>query len=289
MTATYPLIFLSTRSAVDTKRSNKSTLQAVKDIIEREGFTGLYSGLNSSLIGIAVTNGVYYFFYEGSKASILKRRVGAKALTMLESMVAGFLAGTATTILSNPIWVIQTSQAIRTLPSESDPVTKKMGFLETAKHIVRKDGIGAFWRGIYPALVLVINPILQYTVFEQLKNAIIARRILRARASNSTIKAVLSDLDYFWLGAISKLIATSTTYPYIVIKSRLQAGQANAQRYKSSLDGLLTVIREEGFSGLYKGVENKLVQSVLTAAILFACQKRIYELVKKSANTLVKY
>lgn len=32
--------------------------------------------------------------------------------------------------------------------------------------------------------------------------------------------------------------------------------------------------------GLYKGVGSKLVQSVLTAAILFAGQRRIYELTK---------
>jgi len=31
--------------------------QAVVDIIKREGVLGLYSGLNSSLLGIAVTNG----------------------------------------------------------------------------------------------------------------------------------------------------------------------------------------------------------------------------------------
>ena len=66
-----------------------------------------------------------------------------------------------------------------------------------------------------------------------------------------------------------------------VIKSRLQAGSAVAARYKSSLDGILTVIREEGIEGLYKGISSKLVQSVLTAAILFACQRRLYEIVKQ--------
>ena len=66
-----------------------------------------------------------------------------------------------------------------------------------------------------------------------------------------------------------------------VIKSRLQAGHANALRYKSSLNGMLTILEEEGISGLYKGVENKLIQSVLTAAILFACQRRLYNVIKK--------
>lgn len=65
------------------------------------------------------------------------------------------------------------------------------------------------------------------------------------------------------------------------MKSRLQAGSASAQRYKSALDGILTIIREEGVEGLYKGVASKLMQSVLTAAILFAGQRRIYEVVKK--------
>ena len=71
----------------------------------------------------------------------------------------------------------------------------------------------------------------------------------------------------------------------IVIKSRLQAGHDSALRYKSSVDGILTVIKEEGISGLYKGVGSKLVQSVLTAAILFAGQKRIYEITRAVSLT----
>lgn len=63
-----------------------------------------------------------------------------------------------------------------------------------------------------------------------------------------------------------------------MVKSRLQAGHA---RYKSALDGMLSIIKDEGIGGVYKGVGNKLLQSVLTAAILFVGQKKIYEVVKK--------
>ena len=66
----------------------------------------------------------------------------------------------------------------------------------------------AFWRGLGPALVLVINPIIQYTAFEQLKNLLITRRTDKLHASASgaaAAVAVLSDLDFFLLGAISKL------------------------------------------------------------------------------------
>ena len=290
MSVTYPLIVLSTRAAVATKSESKSTSQAVLDIVKREGIRGLYGGLNSSLLGIAVTNGVYYYFYERSRGTILNSREGSKALSTLESVLAGFIAGSATTIISNPIWVVQTSQAVRVDVPSSDPtqprqVEKKLGFFETIQKILDKDGVGAFWRGIGPALVLVINPVLQYTVFEQLKNMLIRRRTASLRASGAGSKvAVLSDWDFFLLGALSKLVATGSTYPYVVMKSRLQAGHAESLKYKSSLHGLTTILKEEGFQGLYKGVGSKLTQSVLTAAILFAGQRRLYEITKRVVN-----
>ena len=65
----------------------------------------------------------------------------------------------------------------------------------------------AFWRGLGPALVLVINPIIQYTAFEQVKNLLITRRTnkLHAAGAAAAAVAVLSDMDFFLLGAISKL------------------------------------------------------------------------------------
>ncbi|KAK0491003.1 mitochondrial carrier domain-containing protein [Armillaria novae-zelandiae] len=287
MSATYPLIFLSTRAAVETRSESKPVLQAVLDILQREGITGLYSGLNSSLLGIAITNGAYYYFYERSRGAILKSRVGGKGLSTVESIITGLIAGSATTIISNPIWVVQTSQAVRTLNEGLSIINngrrpRRPGFIETVRGILAKDGIRAFWRGIGPALVLVMNPVIQYTVFEQLKNTLIARRTTRLRLAGAlAATATLSDWDFFFLGAISKLIATASTYPYIVIKSRMQAGHSSALGYKSTLDGLLTILQEEGIHGLYKGVGSKLTQSVLTAAILFAGQRRIYEMTKK--------
>lgn len=292
MSATYPLIVLSTRAAVDVKNDSKSVAQHLLEIVKREGIAGLYSGLSPSLLGIAVTNGVYYYFYERSRESILNSRQGSKALTMLESMLAGVIAGSATTVISNPIWVIQTSQAVRVEPSPSEPsneraIPRRPSVLQTIQAVIAKDGLNGFFRGLGPALVLVINPVLQYTVFEQLKNFLIKRRTLKLRAGGSgNAVAILSDRDFFVLGALSKLVATGSTYPYIVLKSRLQAGQARAEQYKSSLDGLATILKEEGIQGLYKGVGSKLLQSVLTAAILFAVQKRIYEFTKKTITSL---
>ncbi|KAJ3794050.1 ArgJ family-domain-containing protein [Lentinula aff. detonsa] len=146
-----PLVFLSTRAAVKTQNENKSVYKAVLEILERKGILGLYSGLSSSLLGIAVTNGVYYYFYKRFKGIYL----------------TGGKKGSATTIISNPLWVVQTSQAVHTM----NPKTRieKLGFLQMVQHILTKDGMKGFFQGIGPALVLVVNPVIQYSVFEQLK------------------------------------------------------------------------------------------------------------------------
>ena len=82
-------------------------------------------------------------------------------------------------------------------------------------------------------------------------------------------------------------IFTNLICSFSVVKSRLQAGQPSSLKYKSAWDGLLTILKEEGVEGLYKGVGTKLVQSVLTAALLFAGQRRIYELTKAVSIHLI--
>jgi len=58
--------------------------------------------------------------------------------------------------------------------------------------------------------VLVVNPVLQYTVFEQLKNFLVKTRTAKMRVGSSgSAVAVLSDWDFFVLGALSKLGALS--------------------------------------------------------------------------------
>ena len=130
--------------------------------------------------------------------------------------------------------------------------------------LFKSEGPTALFAGVLPALVLVINPILQYTIFEQLKEVLEKRRRVTPR-------------DAFFLGAIGKLLATSITYPYITVKSRMHVASKQSPR-DGTIQSLMRVVREEGWSGLYKGIVPKVTQSVITAAFLFAFKDALYEI-----------
>jgi adenine nucleotide transporter 17 len=246
----YPLITLSTRAQVESKRADTSTLAAVRHIIAREGISGLYAGLDSALFGISVTNFVYYYWYEWTRGTFERAAIKAgrpsSRLTTVESMIAGAIAGSATVLMTNPIWVVNTRMTARKSESHEGVLpgakpTKAPSTLGTVAALVKEEGFSALFRGVLPALVLVINPILQYTIFEQLKNMVERRRKVTGR-------------DVFLLGALGKLLATSITYPYITVKSRAHVAKKVEGKAEGMMESLKRIVREEGVEGLYKGM-----------------------------------
>lgn len=246
----YPLITISTRAQVESKRAKSTTLDAVRSIMHREGISGLYAGLDSALFGISITNFVYYYWYEWTRAGFEKAAITAgrasKNLTTVESMIAGALAGSATVLLTNPIWVVNTRMTARKnesdgkiLPGAESKPKSAPSTLGTLMKLFREEGPRALFAGVLPALVLVINPILQYTIFEQLKNVLEKRRKVTPK-------------DAFLLGAIGKLLATSITYPYITVKSRAHIARKDTPR-EGMIQSLRKIVRDEGWMGLYNG------------------------------------
>ncbi|EHK49066.1 uncharacterized protein TrAtP1_000343 [Trichoderma atroviride] len=275
MILTYPLITLSTRAQVESRKAESKFVEAVQKIIAREGVSGLYAGINSALFGISVTNFIYYYWYEWTRAFFEKAATRAgrasKKLTTIESMIAGAIAGSATVIITNPIWVVNTR--ITTRRQDADDVeaaagavakrSKAPSTIGTLMALLKNEGPQALFAGVIPALVLVINPILQYTLFEQMKNTVEKKRKITPTVA-------------FVLGALGKLFATSVTYPYITVKSQMHVA-AHSDKKEGMSQTLRRVVKDEGYSGLYKGIGPKVTQSVLTAAFLFAFKDVLYE------------
>lgn len=186
--------------------------------------------------------------YEWSRAffeaAAVKAGRASKKLTTVESMLAGAIAGSATVIITNPIWVVNTRMTARTKASEEQVLpgskpAKSPSTIGTFVQIVKEEGLGRLFAGVMPALVLVVNPILQYTVFEQLKNIMEQKRRV-------------TPTDSFYMGAIGKLLATSITYPYITVKSRMHVAGKDGPK-EGMGQTFSRILREDGWNGLYGG------------------------------------
>ena len=210
----------------------------------------MYAGLDSALFGISVTNFVYYYWYEWTRAGFEKAAVNSgrasKRLTTVESMIAGAIAGSATVLLTNPIWVVNTRMTTRKKNKETDgsllsgaKSPKAPTTVGTLLALLKEEGPQALFAGVVPALVLVVNPILQYTIFEQLKNVLEKKKRITPTVA-------------FMLGALGKLFATSITYPYITVKSQMHVAGRDGGK-EGMLQAMRRIINNEGYQGLYKG------------------------------------
>lgn len=136
--------------------------------------------------------------------------------------------------------------------------------LEGLSYIWRNEGAAGLWAGTIPSLMLVSNPALQFMMYETLKERLVSQKP--------------SAYTFFMIGALAKAFATVMTYPLQLVQTRLRSGAKDAAltgRDVGVLEMMVHIIKADGFAGLFRGIEAKLLQTVLTAALMFATYEKI--------------
>ncbi|XP_057981714.1 peroxisomal nicotinamide adenine dinucleotide carrier [Malania oleifera] len=303
---TYPLQTVNTRQQTerDVKKEKRKlgTIEQMCQVVRQEGWDRLYGGLAPSLVGSAASQGVYYYFYQifrnRAEATALehsKKGIGDGSVGMFSSLVVAALSGCLNVLLTNPIWVVVTRMQTHTKmsknsqPSHDDAPASLDGAALAAVepppygtgHVIQEvydeAGVLGFWKGVFPTLIMVSNPSIQFMLYETMLKKLKKRRASSKIGGSPRVTA----LEIFLLGALAKLGATVVTYPLLVVKSRLQAKQViggdKRHYYKGTVDAAVKMVRYEGFSGFYKGMSTKIVQSVLAAAVLFMVKEELVQ------------
>lgn len=158
---------------------------------------------------------------------------------------------------------------------------------DCVKQIVQSEGLLSLWNGTLASLMLVSNPVIHYVSYERMKTALQLRRL----SANVKGGASLSAWEIFVLGALAKSLTTVVTYPLQVAQSlmRVQAAAtastnkseaSKVQKNAGSLTGCLAQIyREQGIAGYFAGLEAKLLQTVLTAAISLVTYEKLLAII----------
>lgn len=180
--------------------------------------------------------------------------------------------GIITSALTNPIWVIKT----RMLSTGSQVPGAYTSLSSGVKQIYATEGVKGFYRGLVPALFGVSHGALQFMAYERLK--ILRSDSMRLddpveRGLSDSVQAKpslarLGNIDFFVLSGLSKVFAGCVTYPYQVVRSRLQTYEAHLL-YRGTTDAMRQIWVKEGFAGFYKGLGPNLFRVLPSTWVTF--------------------
>ncbi|KAF5960972.1 hypothetical protein HYC85_002181 [Camellia sinensis] len=277
----HPLDVVRTRFQVsDGRTSNlpsyKNTHQAVWTIARTEGLRGLYAGFYPAVLGSTISWGLYFFFYSKAKQRYSK---GGQELTPGLHLASAAEAGALVCCCTNPLWLVKTRLQLQTPLHQAHPYT---GFHDAVKTILKEEGWSALYKGIVPGLFLqVTHGAIQFTAYEELRKVVVGFRSTESEEELSAAE-LLNTIDYATLGASSKLTAILLTYPFQVIRSRLQQrpSKDGIPIYMDSWHVVKETARFEGLRGFYKGITANMLKNIPAASITFIVYENVLNMLK---------
>ena len=255
------------------KARYRSTFHAFRSIVSKEGVRAVYQGLGPATFGSGTSWGLYFFFYESAKKQnkwMLETNNFWSNKTFV-NLCSSTQAGVTTVFCTNPIWLVKTRMQLQVLTDPSlprtDPVNRVgadgrplyRNMMHAFQSIVKEEGAFALYRGLVPALLLVSHGVLQFVAYEELKSW----------RTNDGDRA-LNGWEPLLMGASSKIFASTTTYPWQVMKARIQQRQSlKSKPYNSVIDCARRIFKSEGIRGFYKGLAPNCMRIAPSAAITF--------------------
>jgi len=266
-----PLDVAKTRAQVQsvvgggTAHKYDGVLRALTTIYREEGVRGWYHGLTPTICSVAIFWSCYFPCYEYAKTHIAEASGSTPESPRVHLAAAGS-AGLITDVVTNPLWVVRTrltTQALVDQPGHRHYTS----MLHAFRTIAHEEGTIAFFSGLRASFLGLSHIMIQFPLYEWLKRylseAVTPRPINSAPPLNEQKQnsSPASMTDIIAASAISKLVASSLTYPHEVIRARLQF-DLGSHIYSSTMDAIRKTVASDGLLGLWQGYQLNIVRTI---------------------------
>ncbi|KAJ6819006.1 putative mitochondrial adenine nucleotide transporter BTL1 [Iris pallida] len=244
-----PLETIRTRMIVGV--GSRSIPGSFVEIIEENGWQGLWAGNTINMIRIVPTQAIEFGTFEYVKRTVTEAQEKWKGKRKLQIghisldlsfpwispvAVGGAAAGIVSTLVCHPLEVIKDRLTV------NREVYPSIGF--AFRKIYEDNGIGGLYSGLSPTLMgMFPYSTCYYFMYESLKSNY-------CRVTN---KKSLKRWELLVVGALSGFTASTISFPLEVARKRLMVGSLQGKCPAHMVAALQEVIREEGILGLYRG------------------------------------
>ncbi|KIW18631.1 hypothetical protein PV08_02920 [Exophiala spinifera] len=259
-------------------------------IWREEGVRGMYRGLGPMLLGYLPTWAVYLTVYENTR-EFWYDQCGSWWVARCYSSLT---AGACSTILTNPIWVIKTRFMTQSAKAASDGMRAPYYYTSTfdaARKMYRHEGMRSFYSGLTPALLGLTHVAVQFPLYEYFKMKFTGYGIGEHPPEDSSANWVGISAATF----LSKICASTATYPHEVLRTRLQTqqrrhgfatsdGLAVKARYTGILHMCKVILKEEGWRAFYAGIGTNLIRAVPAAMTTMLTYEWLQSLIRRAQD-----
>ena len=240
----------------------RGVVGTMRTIVRDEGVRGLYKGLVPIVLGYFPTWTIYFSVYERSKPLY---SAWLPQWDFAANSCSAITAGAASTILTNPIWVVKTRLMLQSNMGES--ITHYRGTIDAFVKIVQQEGPRALYAGLVPSLLGLLHVAIHFPVYEKLKSKLGCYEV-HVDPHTGEAHQELSVKRLIAASSLSKMVASLITYPHEILRTRMQLKSDLPSRIQHRLVPMIkTTYRNEGFMAFYSGFTANLLRTVPASAV----------------------
>ena len=249
-----------------------------KDIIQHEGITGFWKG-NIPAEGLYLSYGAVQFLAYRSATQAIETYAEERRIKLpgaVKSFISGAVAGTAATTATYPLDLLRTRFAAQG--------TERVyaGLVASVRDITRNEGYAGFFRGLTAAVSQIVPSMgLFFAFYESLKPPLADAQL--PFGSGDAIA-----------GTLASMLSKSIVFPLDTVRKRLQVQGPTRSKYiggsripvyeRGVLNTMTTIARQEGMTGLYRGLGVSLAKAAPASAVIMWTYERTLSVMRRLDN-----